>query len=139
MKKWIVSLMCLALTAGCLTACGKGGVESSSASDSKTTSSSDTVAESSDAAEESSEAVEEADPWSVIPEEYSLPLATEETTITIGIFQYANVTDYDDNGLTNWLEEIVPISLNMGQILWTDPFITSLNIRKVPAPIAPIS
>lgn len=46
------------------------------------------------------------------PELGTLPLVTEETTLTIGIMQSANTEDYETNEYTQWLEEQTGLNLD---------------------------
>jgi len=102
-------LLCLAVMAGCLAACGTKAVtpsSSSSASSSSAASSSSSAPASSSAASSSSSAASS-------ESDTGLPLVKSGTDakLTIGIQQNAKVENYDTNAFTKWVEEKTGVKL----------------------------
>jgi len=102
MKKLIVLFLCLVMVLG-LVACG-------AKEEPKVEEPAPEVAETKEPEAAPEEVVPE-QPEEVAPELGTLPLVTEEATITIGLRQNANTEDYETNDYTKWLEEQTGVNL----------------------------
>lgn len=112
MKKLIALFLCLAIVLS-LAACG--------------TKEENKVEEA--APEAATEVVVPEQPEEPAPEMGSLPLVTEETTITIGVPQNANTEDFETNDYTKWLEEQTGLNLDFVYFSGDDTeMVTQLNL-----------
>ena len=103
MKKLIALFLCLVMVLG-LVAC-------SAKEETKVEEPTPEVAETKEPEATPEEVVPEK-PEEVAPELGTLPLVSEETTITIGLPQQATTEDYETNEYTKWLEEQTGLNLD---------------------------
>ncbi|MBP3587993.1 MAG: hypothetical protein J6J51_03065 [Clostridia bacterium] len=103
MKKLIALFLCLVMVLG-LVACG-------AKEEPKVEEPAFEVAETKEPEAAPEEVVSE-QPEKVAPELGTLPLVTEEATITIGVRQSPNTEDYETNDYTKWIEEQTGVNLD---------------------------
>ena len=92
MKKLIALFLCLVMVLGCFAGCGKQ-------EEPKVEEPAPSTTETKEPEAKPEEVVPEK-PEETAPELGTLPLVTEETTITIGLPQQANTEDYETNEYT---------------------------------------
>jgi len=121
MKKLIALFLCLVMVLGCFAGCGKQEEPKVEEPAPSTTEKKEPEAK--------PEEVAPAQPEEVAPELGTLPLVTEETTITIGLPQQANTEDYETNEYTKWIEE--QTGLNLDFVYFSNDYdeaVTQLNL-----------
>jgi len=131
MKKLIAVLLCLVMIVGLFGACSTSGNEGTKAPDGTEGTKAPDGTKGTDGKDETTQGGYDFPASATDGVELGkLPLVPEGTkaTLTVGIRQAAETTDYEDNLMTYWLEEKTGVDLKFQIYSWTD-FLPELNAK----------